>query len=170
MLHPNSDIKNRALKTVVVFLMLSFMFAGFVFTADAQEKKPEPQKQEAKSSSTKKPKSIDEERLAIIKSDIRKAIDEYKKLKAEADKTLKAADEKNQERVVNVAKMFESMPAEEAARRMEKLDDTSALTILKTLKPKSAGKILAQMELERAASLSKKMIPGTVVTQEKSSQ
>ncbi len=170
MLHPNSDMKNRALKTVAFFVMLSFMFAGFVFTTEAQEKKPEPQKQDAKSNSAKKPKSIEEERLAIIKSDIRKAIDEYKKLKAEADKTIKAADEKTRERVVNVAKMFEAMPAEEAARRMEKLDDTSALIILKTLKPKSAGKILAQMELERAAALSKKMIPGTSAVQEKTSQ
>ncbi|MCE5312806.1 MAG: hypothetical protein LLF86_06615 [Nitrospiraceae bacterium] len=172
MQHPNSGMN---IKRAIASVMISALFcvassAGLTVSSYAQTKKTDTAKQEKAADASKKVKSIEEERLNIVKADIQKAIAEYKKLKAEADKSIKAADEKSQEKMINVAKMFESMPAEEAARRMEKLDDNSALMILKTLKPKSAGKILAQMEIERAAALSKKMIPGTIVPQEKTSQ
>lgn len=156
------DLGMGADKKLICFLsaaLFLFILAALPADLSAQQSKADAAKQDKKQESPKIGKSLEEERMSIIKADIQKAIDEYKKLKAEADKSIKAADEKNQEKLTNIAKMFESMPAEEAARRMEKLDDSSALVILKALKPKSAGKILAQMETERAAALSKKMIP-----------
>lgn len=160
MLPQNSGMKTyKKIKSYPAVLLTIFLMT--VFSADlyAQQNKADASTQNKKHEAPKTGKSLEEERMSIIRTDIQKAIDEYKKLKAEADKSIKAADEKQQEKLINVAKMFESMPAEEAARRMEKLDDSSALVILKTLKPKSAGKILAQMDAERAAALSKKMIP-----------
>lgn len=70
----------------------------------------------------------------------------------------KAVDKDRQEQQLKVAKMYESMQPEDAARRLEKIDEESALVILTTLKPKAAGKILAQMDTEKAAALSRRML------------
>jgi hypothetical protein len=115
-------------------------------------------------------RTIEEERLNILKGDIQKEIEQYKKLKKDIDDAQKSLEEKNQEKLVKVVKMFEAMPAEEAARRMEKLDEDIAVSILASLKPKAAGKILAQMESEKAAALSQKILARGKVSQEKTSR
>lgn len=115
-------------------------------------------------------KTIEEERLNILKDDIRKEIDQYKKLKKDIDDAQKSLDEQNREKLAKVVKMFEAMPADEAARKMEKLDDDIAVSILSALKPKTAGKILAQMENEKAAALSQKILARGKVAPEKTSQ
>lgn len=115
-------------------------------------------------------KSLEEERLKILKADIQKEIEELKKLKKEIEDAQKALDEKSQEKLAKVAKMYESMLPEEAARKLEKLDEDTAVIILNSLKPKTAGKILAQMENEKAASLSKKLLIKGRVLQEKTSR
>jgi flagellar motility protein MotE (MotC chaperone) len=58
------------------------------------------------------------------------------------------------QRIGQLIKMYESMPAEEAAARIERMADRKALEILRLLKGKSAGAILAQMKADRAAKLS----------------
>ncbi|MFO0752729.1 MAG: hypothetical protein U0411_05330 [Thermodesulfovibrionales bacterium] len=103
-------------------------------------------------------KSVEEERLTILKADIQREIENYKKLKRELEEFQKAMDEKTKEKLAKLAKMYESMPSEDAARKLEKLDEETAVLILTALKPKSAGKILAQMENDRAASLSKRIL------------
>jgi flagellar motility protein MotE (MotC chaperone) len=105
-----------------------------------------------------KPKTLEEDRLGIVKADIQKEIEEYRKIKLEIDELRKAAEKDRQEQQLKVAKMYEAMQPEDAARRIEKLDDESALQILTTLKPKVAGKILAQIDTAKAAALSKKML------------
>jgi|SRR5208283_159325 len=117
----------------------------------AQEQQPQPQEQ-------KQQKSLEEERLSIIKSDIQKEIEYIEKLKKEIEDARKIIDENTQERLQKVSKIYEAMPAEEAARRLEKLDEDTAVDILSVLKPRSAGGIMAQMDNAKAASISKKMI------------
>ncbi|GER94447.1 hypothetical protein A45J_2210 [hot springs metagenome] len=114
--------------------------------------------------------SLEEERLIILKADIKKEIERLEKLKKEIEEAQKALDMKIQEGLLKVAKMYESMPPEEAARKLEKLDEDIAVIILNSLKPKTAGKILAQMENDKAASISKKILIKGKVLQEKSSQ
>lgn len=103
-------------------------------------------------------KSAEEERLTILKADIQREIEQYKKLKKELEEFRKVLDEQTKERLSKLAKMYESMPAEDAARKLEKLDEETAVMILTALKPRSAGKILAQIENDRAASLSKRIL------------
>ncbi len=103
-------------------------------------------------------KLLEEERMSILKADIQKEIEEFKKLKREFDEAKKVLDKERQEQLLKVSKMYEAMQPEDAARRIEMLDDDSALKILSTLKPKTAGKILAQVDTEKAAALSKKLI------------
>jgi flagellar motility protein MotE (MotC chaperone) len=54
--------------------------------------------------------------------------------------------------------MYESMPAEEAAERIERMTNRKALEILRLLKSKSAGAILAQVKVDRAAKLSEEFL------------
>ncbi|MBI3593005.1 MAG: hypothetical protein HY099_05965 [Nitrospirae bacterium] len=117
-----------------------------------------------------KQRTLEEERLNILKADIQKEIANYKRLRQEIDEAQKVIDEKAKERLMKVVKMYEAIPSEEAARRLEKLDEDIAVSILTSLKPKTAGKILAQMENERAVSLSKRIIVKGKVPQEKTSQ
>ncbi|TAN44325.1 MAG: hypothetical protein EPN22_07520 [Nitrospirae bacterium] len=115
-------------------------------------------------------KSIEEERLSVLKADIKKEMEQLTKLKKEVEDAKRELDQKRQESLDKIVKIFESMPAEDAARRIEKLDENNSVLILSSLKPKIAGKILAQIEVDMAASLSKKMIAKSRASQEKSSR
>ena len=57
-----------------------------------------------------------------------------------------------------LAKIYESMPAEEAAARIERMADRKALEILRLIKSKSAGAILAQVKVDRAAKLTEELL------------
>ncbi len=113
-----------------------------------EQKQQQPQQQE----------SIEEERLSIIKSDIQKEVERNEKLKKEIEEAQKNIDENTKERLLKVSKIYEAMPPEEAARRLEKLDENTAVDIISMLKPRAAGGILAQMDSDKAAAISKKII------------
>lgn len=132
---------------------------------DAQER----QQQKSAPAKSREAKSLEEERLNILRADIQRELEQYKKLKKDLEQSQKSAGEKEQERLLKVAKIYESMPAEEAAGTLAKLDDDMAVTILGALKPKSAGKILAQMESEKAAALSRKLLIKEKTSREKGS-
>jgi flagellar motility protein MotE (MotC chaperone) len=68
-----------------------------------------------------------------------------------------AADTRTQQ-LGQLAKMYESMPAEEAAARIERMADRKALEVLRLLKSKSAGAILAQVKVDRAAKLTEGLL------------
>lgn len=71
--------------------------------------------------------------------------------KADAD-TLKADR-------ARIAKMYETMPPEEAAARIERMPSDRALELLRLLKGKTAGAILAQVPPAKAAKLTERLIP-----------
>ena len=78
-------------------------------------------------------------------------------LSRQASQSKQAADSRAQQ-LVQLAKMYESMPAEEAAARIERMADRKALEILRLLKSKSAGAILAQVKVDRAAKLTEELL------------
>lgn len=69
------------------------------------------------------------------------------------DRERQAQDQKSQ-----LAKMYESMPPEEAAARLERMPDRKALEILRLVKGKTAGSILAQVKVDRAAKLTEQLL------------
>jgi len=140
---------------LIFFAALAAVLIPVSLTISAQQ---ESKKQGEAPSAVAPAQSLEEERLSILKADIQKEMAELRKLKEETDATRKAMEKGRQDRLLAVAKMYEVMPAEDAARRIERLDDESALQLLQSLKPKVAGKILAQVEPEKAANLSKKLI------------
>ncbi|MGB9710435.1 MAG: MotE family protein [Thermodesulfovibrio sp.] len=115
--------------------------------------------------SNKQTTSIEEDRLKILQEDIAKKTEELKKLKSEIEAKIKQQEElkaqlekSQQENYQKLAKIYEAMPPEEAASRIEKLDEDTAVALLLAIKPRQAGKILANINPEKAAILSKKIV------------
>jgi flagellar motility protein MotE (MotC chaperone) len=82
------------------------------------------------------------------------------KASTEADKS-KAASKPGGAANVNqtqLAKIYEAMPPEEAAARLERMPERKALEVLRLLKGKSAGSILAEVKPERAARLTEQLL------------
>lgn len=73
--------------------------------------------------------------------------------KALLDKERLAQEQKSQ-----LAKMYETMPSEDAAARLERMPDRIAIEILRLVKSKTAGAILAQVKPERAAKLTEQLL------------
>lgn len=115
--------------------------------------------------SSKQSTSIEEERLRILQEDLAKKTEELKKLKEEIDAKIKRQEElkaeiarAQEERYQRLAKIYEQMPPEEAATRLEKLDDETAVNLILAIKPRQAAKILANVNPEKAAILSKLLL------------
>ncbi|MGO9380211.1 MAG: MotE family protein [Dissulfurispiraceae bacterium] len=143
--------------SLIVF-MLTMMVTPSI-AATAEDTKPE-----AKSGT-----SLEEERLKILKADLQAQIEQLKKLKQELEVMQKGFEGKRQEQLTKVVKMYEAMAAEDAAKALDKLDDDTAVQILSSLKARSAGKIMGQLDPARAAALSKKVLARGKVLPEKSS-
>ena len=134
----------------LVFLLPVCCLVSLTFAQEQTPQQQPPQQQPVK--------SIEEERLAIIKSDIQKEIEHNEKVKKDFEAEQKAAYEYSKERLLKVGKIYESMPPDEAAKKLEKLDEDTAVEIIGVLKPRAAGGILTEMDSEKAAAISKKLI------------
>jgi flagellar motility protein MotE (MotC chaperone) len=108
--------------------------------------------------------SLEEERLRIMQEDLSKKIEELKKLREEINTKIKEQEEikaqvekAKSENFQRLAKIYESMPPEEAAARLERLDDDTATVLLLAIKPRQAAKILANVNPEKAVTISKRI-------------
>jgi flagellar motility protein MotE (MotC chaperone) len=116
-----------------------------------------------------------EERLMIVRGQIEELLDQNEALEkkiqsaqAKEDRApslqVKAHAEKErsaQEQRTQLAKIYESMPSEDAASRLEHMPDRKAIEILKMVKAKTAGAILAQVKADRAAKLTEQLLTHT---------
>lgn len=96
----------------------------------------------------------EEEKLKDLKKEMEQRIAHLEKLKTDVEASLKKVEDEREQNFRHLVKVYESMPPEEAAARMEKLDDKVALALLSRMKGKTAGKILAAVDATRAARLS----------------
>ncbi len=99
----------------------------------------------------------EEERLKVLKKDVDERIEKYTKLLGQLEEALKTIDTTKNERLEHVVKLYEAMPAEDAAARLSAMDEPTALKILSKMKSKKAGAVMAAMEPRTAASLSSRM-------------
>ncbi|MFY4727763.1 MotE family protein [Nitrospira sp. BLG_2] len=113
-----------------------------------------------------------EERLMIVRSQVEELLDQNEALekkiqsaqakipaqqaKLQAEKERLAQDQRTQ-----LAKIYESMPSEDAASRLERMPDRKAIEILRMVKAKTAGAILAQVKADRAAKLTEQLLAQT---------
>jgi flagellar motility protein MotE (MotC chaperone) len=114
-----------------------------------------------------------EQRLMIVRSQIEELLEQNealeKKIQSVQEKKedrlsgqqAKAQGEKErqaQEERTRLAKMYESMPSEDAAARLEHMPDRRAIEILRLVKSKTAGAILSQVKADRAAKLTEQLL------------
>lgn len=114
-----------------------------------------------------------EERLTILRAELEQILSKIEaadpqrlRLKEQQEKGAagqsvaekKRAAELHNQKYGQLTKMYESMPAEEAAARIERMPDRKALEILRLVKGKTAGLILAQVKVDRAAKLTEQLL------------
>jgi flagellar motility protein MotE (MotC chaperone) len=113
-----------------------------------------------------------EERLIIVRGQVEELLDQNealeKRIQSAQDKVppqqakLQAEKERSaQDQRTQLAKMYESMPSEDAASRLERMPDRKAIEILRLVKAKTAGAILAQVKADRAAKLTEQLLAQT---------
>lgn len=98
-----------------------------------------------------------EERLNTIKADIEQRIAELKKTHEDIALLVKKIDEINDQRVKRIVKIYESMNPEEAASRIEKLDEDMAVMILASMSERKAAKVLSFVDVSKSAKLSQSL-------------
>lgn len=97
---------------------------------------------------------VREERLLSIKKDVDAKIAELNKAEGRIEAFVKKIDEVNEDRIKKVVKIYEAMTPEEAASRIEKLDERTAVMILSSMSDKKAAKVLGLMEVGKSVRLS----------------
>lgn len=99
----------------------------------------------------------EEERIATLRKDVEAKIAEYAAILDRIEAALKQAGQAQGEKIANVVKAYEAMPPEDAAVRISALDDATALLIMRRMKSKKAGAVMAAMDPQRAAFLTRGM-------------
>jgi len=98
-----------------------------------------------------------EQRLTLINDELDLRMKELKSTKSAVDKALARLKSAEKMRTQRVVKIYESMAPEEAAARIEKLDEKTAVMILSTMKEKKAGAVLGLVSVEKAVKFSQMM-------------
>jgi len=116
-----------------------------------------------------------EERLTIVRNQVEELLEQNEALEkriqsarakevqptAQSTKSHADKDRGAQEQRTQLAKIFESMPSEDAAARLERMPDRKAIEILRMVKSKTAGAILSQVKADRAAKLTEQLLAQT---------
>lgn len=95
----------------------------------------------------------EEKKLESIKKDVEAKIDKYSKILAEIDSKLKRLEKIQNEKLDYIVKVYEGMPAEDAASKLNVIDDDTATEIIRRMKPKKAAAIMAVMEPQKVVSI-----------------
>ncbi len=101
--------------------------------------------------------AIREQQLKLMEQEVSGMLDRNTKLREEIEQKQTQLSAVNEQKLQALSKTYAAMPAEEAAMRLEQVDDSLALNILSRSKPKIAAKFLASMSPAKAAKLSQKL-------------
>jgi flagellar motility protein MotE (MotC chaperone) len=105
-----------------------------------------------------------EERLMMVRAEVEKILARNETLEKRIESVRAKAEQQSpkeglaQAQRNQLAKMYEAMPSEDAAVRLERMPDQKAIEILRLVKTKSAAAILAQVKPEHAAKLSVQLL------------
>lgn len=98
---------------------------------------------------------LKEERLTALKADIERKTAELASIHLAIESTVKKIDEESGERVRRIVKIYESMPPEEVAQRIDKLSEHIAVMLLSRMSEKKAAKVLGLVDAEKSVRLTK---------------
>ena len=108
----------------------------------------------AKIAEQKKQLDAREMGLKTLQSEVDKKLDELKKLRQEVEVLVAQKDAEEKTRIQDLSMMYEKMEPAKAARVLTTLETKLAVDILANMRQRSAGKILNNLEGEKAAALS----------------
>ncbi|MDC4205729.1 MAG: hypothetical protein MPW13_15340 [Candidatus Manganitrophus sp.] len=98
-----------------------------------------------------------EERLRLMEQEVGQMLKKYSEIREALEEKEKKRKLTEDEQLGRLAKMYAVMPPEEAAARIEKMDESLALNLLEKIKEKSAAQILTNLSPVKAAKLTEKL-------------
>lgn len=92
--------------------------------------------------------------LKTLQAEVDKKLDELRRTREEVEVLVAQKNAEENARILGLSKVYEKMDPAKAARVLTTLETELAVDILANMKQKSAGKILNNLEGEKAAALS----------------
>jgi flagellar motility protein MotE (MotC chaperone) len=112
------------------------------------------QKEKQKIEEREKKLNMKEFELKTLAQEVDKKLQEIKIQRKFLEELLATRDEVQQKKIRSLSKIFEKMDPVKAAAILDDLEDDLAIGVLEGMKSKSAGKLLSQLDQEKAARLS----------------
>jgi flagellar motility protein MotE (MotC chaperone) len=110
--------------------------------------------EKARIAAQKKLLDAKEMELKSLEVEVDKKLNELRRMREEVEELFAKKDTEENARILNLSKVYEKMDPVKAARVIATLETELAVDILANMKQKSAGKILNNLEGEKAATLS----------------
>ncbi len=97
---------------------------------------------------------IEEARLEALRKDIDGKLSNLTEATKKLEKILESVGTIDRDRILGLAKLYENMPPEEAAKTIEKVDRDLAVLILRSMSKRKSGKMMGFVDDRKAARLS----------------
>jgi len=91
--------------------------------------------------------------LKRLEAEVDKKLAQLQTTREQIEKLLKEKDAKKIQKIRDLSKMYEKMPAENAARILSTLQEDLAVAILEKMKTKAAARVLSSMNKDKAVQL-----------------
>lgn len=89
---------------------------------------------------------VREEQMATVERELARELERVEAMRAELLEVLTRAEDVHAENTASLSSMVDGMKAKDAAGMLSGMDEDVALEVLRSVKPKQAGKILAAMD------------------------
>lgn len=99
-----------------------------------------------------------EDRLQTLEQDLEQKIAELQRIQNRIDQQVELRKDLTEQGIVKLAKVYEAMPAEEAATLIETIDRDVAVLVLSKMRGRQAGKVLASVDPEIASRISELIV------------
>ncbi len=100
--------------------------------------------------------------LKVAEEEIAKKLQQLKEYEARLKKLINEYDEKEQEKINSLIKLYSTMKPKDAARIFNTLDLDILTALLKGMKPSVSSAILAQMKAERAKAVTSELMGNNI--------
>ena len=97
---------------------------------------------------------VREEHLTSLRSEVDRKLESLETTIVRLEKILLEMKKRDESKVTALAKVYENMPPEEAAARIERIERELAVKLLKSMQSRKSGKVLGYVSPQLAARLS----------------
>ena len=141
------------LACLAVVLLLVMANTPLAFAQESLLPKPAPSDKAADLADREKALKAEEDRILALRKEVEAKIARYEKLLADLEAAKQRMSEEESARIDRLVKLFEVMPPENAAVRLEALGNGMAATILGRMRERRASNVLAAMNPQKSAAV-----------------